>query len=130
MNRFRIMVLLVMAAGLVELGCAARQIKGASVQSTDAFVHVSPAATETPTIYPVKSGDTLWALAHEHLGSAFLWPLLWKQNRDEVLDPDWLEIGQGLEYPEGWTGESLDWAVALSASRPSRPSPRTFQRSK
>lgn len=122
---------MVLAAGVLALGCAAnkavRKDRPSSVQAQAVPAMPRPNPTETPTIYPVKSGDTLWALSQEHMGSPFLWPLLWKANRDYVLDPDWIEIGQDLEVPEGWSGDDLDWAVALSAARPSTPGPRTFQ---
>lgn len=45
--------------------------------------------------HEVVKGDTLWGIATmpKHYGNGFMWPLIFKANRDQIQDPD-------LIYPE------------------------------
>jgi len=68
-----------------------------------------PSATEPsaaqaeayPTIYVVKKGDTLPSIAarHEIYNDSFMWPLIYKANRDQIKDPRVLYTGQDLKIP-------------------------------
>jgi len=50
-------------------------------------------------IYTVRSGDTLWDLAEDFLGSPWLWPLIWKANPSLVEHPHWIYPGESLYIP-------------------------------
>jgi nucleoid-associated protein YgaU len=54
-----------------------------------------------PTIYVVKKGDTLPSIAarHEIYNDSFMWPLIYKANRDQIKDPRVLYTGQDLKIP-------------------------------
>ncbi len=56
----------------------------------------APAAEKT---YTVKSGDTLSAIAREHLGSASAYMKIFELNKDQLSDPDKIKPGQVLRLP-------------------------------
>ena len=43
----------------------------------------------------IKSGDTLWALAKQYYGNAYLWPQLWESNT-WITDAHWIYPGDVL----------------------------------
>lgn len=45
--------------------------------------------------YAVKAGDTLWALAKQFYGNAYLWPQLWESNT-WITDAHWIYPGDTL----------------------------------
>ena len=49
--------------------------------------------------YTVKAGDTLSAIAKEHLGSANAYMKIFEANRDQLTDPDKIKPGQILKIP-------------------------------
>ena len=49
--------------------------------------------------YTVKAGDTLSAIAKEHLGSAGAYMKIFELNRDQLTDPDKIKPGQVLRLP-------------------------------
>ena len=49
--------------------------------------------------YTVKAGDTLSAIAKEHLGSANAYMKIYEANRDQLSDPDKIKPGQVLKIP-------------------------------
>jgi len=55
---------------------------------------VAPAAT-----YTVKAGDTLSAIAKEHLGSAGAYMKIFELNKDQLTDPNKIKPGQVLRLP-------------------------------
>ena len=58
------------------------------------------AATATASkTYTVKAGDTLSAIAKEHLGSANAYMKIFELNKDQLTDPDEIKPGQVLRLP-------------------------------
>ncbi len=54
----------------------------------------------TAAIVTVRPGDTLWAIAEEHLGAGDRWPELYALNRAVVgADPDLIQPAQRLRLP-------------------------------
>ena len=49
--------------------------------------------------YTVKAGDTLSAIAKEHLGSAGAYMKIFELNKDQLTDPDKIKPGQVLQLP-------------------------------
>ncbi len=62
-----------------------------------------------PTIYLVKRGDTLPGIAarHEIYNDSFMWPLIYKANRDQIKDPKTIYAGQDLKIPREMTMEEI-----------------------
>ncbi len=51
------------------------------------------------TIYTVRKGDTLSAIAQRHYGKASRWRAIFDANRDQVDNPDLIQPGQVLNIP-------------------------------
>ena len=49
--------------------------------------------------YTVKAGDTLSAIAKQHLGDANAYTKIFEANRDQLSDPDKIKVGQVLKLP-------------------------------
>jgi hypothetical protein len=47
---------------------------------------------EGARVHTVVPGDTLWALAEEHLGDPYLWPQIWERN-PYITDSHWIYPG-------------------------------------
>jgi nucleoid-associated protein YgaU len=62
-----------------------------------------------PSIYVVKKGDTLPSIAarHEVYNDSFMWPLIYKANRDQIKDPKDLYAGQDLKVPREMTTDEI-----------------------
>jgi nucleoid-associated protein YgaU len=67
----------------------------------DIQVTGGPAAAAAPAAktYTVKAGDTLGAIAKEHLGSAGAYMKIFDLNKDQLTDPDKIKPGQVLRLP-------------------------------
>jgi nucleoid-associated protein YgaU len=66
----------------------------------DIKVTGGPAAAEPAArTYTVKSGDTLSAIAKQHLGDANGYMKIFEANRDQLSDPDKIKPGQVLKIP-------------------------------
>ena len=63
---------------------------------TAAAAAAAPSAAKT---YTVKAGDTLGAIAKEHLGSAGAYMKIFELNKDQLTDPDKIKAGQVLHLP-------------------------------
>ena len=51
------------------------------------------------SVYKVKPGDTLSAIARDHLGKMSRWPEIWEANKGRIADPNLIEIGWELVLP-------------------------------
>lgn len=60
------------------------------------------------TTMVVHEGDTLWALAWAEYGDPFLWPAVYKANRDTLESPHLILTGQTLDYPNYLTLREME----------------------
>lgn len=68
------------------------------------IVQTSNAAAWDPSddvTYLVAPGDSLWRIAESHYGSGRSWRTIYDANRDTLVNPNWLEVGQTLVLPTG-----------------------------
>lgn len=67
--------------------------------------------------HTVVRGDNLWDLSQTYLGNPFLWPEIYRLNRDVVEDPHWIYPGEVLRLP----GPEVQ--VAQAPGAPAAPTP-------
>ncbi|MHB8490504.1 MAG: LysM peptidoglycan-binding domain-containing protein [Candidatus Dormibacteria bacterium] len=104
-----------------------------------------PASMSAPaggdSVYVVRRGDTLWAIAQRKLGDALRWPQVFDLNRGRLqpdrralLDPHWIYPGWVFDLPDdsvqrpGATGTShngSNGSSPLSAAAGAAPAPAT-----
>jgi len=94
--------------------------------------HYTPYNPPDPVTYPagaktheIKAGDTLWALAQQYYGNAYLWPQLWESNT-WITDAHWIYPGDVLlvegegaaaaVVPKEGTGETESPTLASTAT--------------
>ena len=85
-------------------------------------------ATEVPTPeptpeqqrYSVVQGDSLWNISgmQNIYGDNFQWPLIFKANRDQIQDPDIIEVGQDLAISKEFSQEEVTKAIENAKQTP------------
>jgi len=62
-----------------------------------------------PTIHVVKKNETLPSIAarHDIYNDSFMWPLIYKANRDQIKDPKAVYVGQNLKVPRDMSTEEI-----------------------
>ncbi len=78
------------------------QIKAVDAAHADmaADIGVDPALPVPAKIYEVVSGDTLSKIAKEHYGDAGKYMKIFEANKDQLKDPDKIQVGQKLKIPD------------------------------
>ena len=71
----------------------------ADIQVTGGPAAAGTAAATTAKTYTVKAGDTLGAIAKEHLGNAGAYTQIFELNKDQLTDPNKIKPGQVLRLP-------------------------------
>ncbi|MCX7698420.1 MAG: LysM peptidoglycan-binding domain-containing protein [Candidatus Goldbacteria bacterium] len=130
MRILKVLLVLLLVVGLVlSFGCAARQtvqketpaqdIESTGVVEEPADVPSKKGKGKTLK-YVVKKGDTLWDIAAKEniYKDNFLWPLLFKANRDQIEDPDIIEIGQELTVRKDWSKAEMEDARQKAKDTP------------
>jgi hypothetical protein len=132
--RTQTLIALVAAVALGSVGCAKRQqqepvptptpnqYEASFGQGTPTPVPVLPTPEPTPkrNSYIVQKGDTLWDISGDPstLGEKFRWPLLFKANRDQIIDPDLIEPAQDLTWRDNYTQDEISDAVTKARETP------------
>jgi hypothetical protein len=86
---------------------------------------VQPAVAQAPLLhYTVRQGDSLWAISArpDVLGDAMQWPLLYRRNRDAIVDPDLIDVGLDLGY-----ARDTDQADVATAEQEAKATPPYVQ---
>jgi LysM repeat protein len=116
----KVSVSAILVGGLIGMvGCGAKQ--EVKPQETPVVV-ATPEATPAPASqrYSVSKHDTLWGIAGKQdiYGDNFQWPLIFKANRDQIQDPDIIEIGQDLAVSREFKQEEVSQAIENAKKTP------------
>lgn len=118
-------VLVVASFVVFSIGCAARQTVKPDVTPEPTLQAAVEESAPVPTVVPgmkyvVKKGDTLWAVSsmNKIYQDPFQWPLLYKANRDQVADPDLIEVGQELDVRKDMSTTEKEDAIQKAKDTP------------
>jgi hypothetical protein len=117
----RISVTAILVSGVIALtGCGAKQEVKPEATPAVVAAEATPEATPTPQRYSVAKGDTLWGIAgmSDIYGDNFQWPLVFKANRDQIQDPDIIEIGQDLAISKEFSQQEVAQAIENAKKTP------------
>jgi hypothetical protein len=80
----------------------------------------TPVPTKVPNSYIVQKGDSLWKISSQPqiMGDNFRWPLLFKANRDQIIDPDIIEPAQDLTWKDNYSLQDVEDAVGKAKETP------------
>jgi hypothetical protein len=106
--------LLLVSAALLVLGAG---------MARAADIALAPAV---PDRYVVQKGDTLWGIAQKFLRDPWLWPDIWRLNREQIKNPHWIYPGDVIVLERGTAGAPPQLrlerdSVRLSPSIRSKP---------
>jgi nucleoid-associated protein YgaU len=89
------------------------------------------ASTPSSSRYSVLSGDSLWRISGKSkiYGDSFMWPLLFKANKDIIEDPDLIYPRQKLLVKKNYSQPEIDDAVEKAKETPPYE-PHTLPRKK
>lgn len=74
----------------------------------------------SPLTVVVERGDTLSAIAKEHLGAAAKWPRIFRANKERIKDPDQIDIGWRLVIPAHPAAAAPEPARSRPIRKPAR----------
>ena len=97
---------------------ADQQATAAQVAHTG--VPLADLASNAPSSYTVKQGDTLWAISGMFLKSPWRWPELWGMNREDIRNPHRIYPGQLL------TLEKINGRAVLRSRQANSEGPPTY----
>lgn len=116
----KVSVAAVLVCGLIGMvGCGGK--KEVKPEPTPmAVVEATPEPTPEMQRYMVMQGDTLWDISGmaDIYGDNFQWPLIFKANRDQIEDPDIIEIDQDLVISREFTPEEVETAIENAKQTP------------
>ena len=58
------------------------------------------AASAQSVVIVVRNGDTLWQIAQRHYGDGAKYTEIFKSNRKQIRNPNWIYPSQHFELPQ------------------------------
>lgn len=106
------------AAALITVGCGTKNVQTTEVPK--AVPTAEPVKKVDTSQYTVVSHDTLWGIAGKSsiYSDNFMWPLIFKANRDSIKDPDLIYPKQDFMIQKGLDNAELDHAKQLASKTP------------
>ena len=76
-------------------------------------------ASSKPGRYTVKRGDSLWGISASTpiYDNPFMWPLIYKANRDQIRDPDLIHPKQVFTVPRNYSQEEENSSIRRARTR-------------
>jgi nucleoid-associated protein YgaU len=117
------------AQGLLDQGDVQRALNRLEVAQSDCLaardmgnqvgVAAASRAAARPKRYTVMRGDTLWGISGRTpiYDSPFMWPLIYKANRDQIRDPDLIYPNQVFAIPRHYSQEEANSAGRRARTR-------------
>ena len=86
--------------------------------STENILKPEPVVS-MPMLHKVKKGECLWIIASykEIYNDPFMWPLIYKANKEKIKDPDLIFPGQLFSINRDYTGSEKASAVNFAKTR-------------
>jgi nucleoid-associated protein YgaU len=115
------MILATAVATLAIAGCASKSDVKPEPTPVPVATAVPVKASKSGTRhYIVKKGDSLWKISARKsgLGDPFRWPLIFKANRDQIQDPDFIEAAQDLSFKKSYNKDEVADAVKKAEITP------------
>ncbi len=78
-----------------------------------------PTKPALPTYHEVKKGECLWKIAEykEIYNDPFMWPLIYRANKDKIKDPDLIFPKQVFSIPRDYTESQKQDAIHFAKTR-------------
>ncbi len=72
-----------------------------------------------PMLYKVKKGECLWKISSykEIYNDPFMWPLIYRANKDKIKDPDLIYPGQVFNIDRMYTESQKNSAIHFAKTR-------------
>ncbi|MEE8290476.1 MAG: hypothetical protein V3R80_03260 [Candidatus Tectomicrobia bacterium] len=88
-------------------------------QAGVAAVAAATRAAGKPGSYMVLRGDTLWGISGSTpiYDNPFMWPMIYKANRDQIRDPDLIYPEQKFAIPRNYSQEESTTAIQRARTR-------------
>lgn len=104
-------------------------LKRAAALGLSTVLVLTMSVTAFASEYTVETGDSLWKIAQELLGSGTKWEEIYEANKDQIQDPNLIYVGQELTIPDGQTEEPAatpEPSASVEAEEPGLFTPGTY----
>ncbi len=115
-----ILLVAILATGCISAGSKPTEVATPATPETTPVE--APAATEDvvdAVVWTVVKGDNLWDIAaHDEVYNVpQKWPLIYKENLDQIFDPDLIYPGQVFDIPTAASQIEIDAAIEHAKKR-------------
>lgn len=104
---------------LKRIQAAEADCRAANDAAVKAGITAANRSAARPNRYTVKRGDSLWGISSSApiYGNPFMWPLIYKANRDQIRDPDLIHPNQVFSVPRNYSQEEANSSMQRAKRR-------------